>query len=83
MADSNFLGSSEKFDSPNIDLFQVDDTHAKYLLADVVGFLVYSGDINDFIWGEVGQDRRRWPDSQVTEDSLPSLRCHTFNKIRL
>lgn len=53
VANSDLLRSSEQFDSPDIDLFEVNDKHAKDFLANIVGLFVDSRYFNNLIWCEV------------------------------
>ena len=83
MAHLDLFRSSEQFDSSDIDFLKIDAAHAKNFLADVMGFLVHPGDLDYFIWCEEGEDRGRWPDSQVAEDGFTALACHTLDQVRL
>ena len=81
--DPDLLSSSEQFDSSDIDLFQVNNAHAKNFLADVVGFFVDTRDVNDFVRCEVGQNGRSRPDAQIAENCLSALRGHALDKVGL
>ena len=80
---SNFLRPAEQFDRPNVDLLQVNTSHSKDFLANVVGLLVDARDVNYLIWGEVRENSRCGPDSEIAEDCLTPLEGHTLEKIRL
>ena len=77
------LCSTEQFDGQNVDFFQVDAAHAEDFLADVVGFLVHSRNLDYLIWGEKCEDCRCWPDTEVIKYGLFFLRSHTLDEIRL
>ena len=73
MADSDFLSSSEQLHRPDIYFLKVNDTHAKDFLAYVMGFFIYTRDVDDFIWCEVRKNGCCRPNTQVAENGLPSL----------